>query len=83
MKPAKIYNFIEKWGEIPFFTISIATLPIWFPLLAFWVILDPAYRMAIRRNRGGRLKSIQTDLSMRSIHEEPNMRIGIDFSSRK
>ena len=83
MKPAKIYNFIEKWREIPFLTISIATLPIWFLLLAFWVILDPPYRMAIRRNRVGSLKSIQTDLSMRGIHEEPNMRIGVDFSSRK
>ena len=83
MRPAKIYKGIEKWGEIPFLTFSIATLPLWFPLLALWVILDPPYRMGIRRNRGGRLRSIKTNLSMRSIHEEPNMRIGIDFSSRK
>ena len=64
MKPAKIYNFIEKWGEIPFLTISIVTLPIWFPLLAFWVILDPPYRMGIRRIRGRRLKLNTTDLSV-------------------
>jgi hypothetical protein len=51
MKPAKIYKVIEKWGEIPFLAISIATLPLWFPLLALWVILDPPYRIAIWKNR--------------------------------
>lgn len=49
MRTAKIYKGIEKWGEIPFLAISIATLPVWFPILAIWVIVDPFYRIAMQK----------------------------------
>ena len=47
----RFFEFFENIGEKIFLIFGIVTLPIWFPVLALWVIFDPAYRIKIWQNR--------------------------------
>jgi hypothetical protein len=42
---------IERWGEPVFVVLAFATLPVWFPLLATWVIIDPFYRVSVWKSQ--------------------------------
>lgn len=42
---------IEHWGEAVFIFLAVATLPVWFPLLAIWVIVDPFYRVSVWKSQ--------------------------------
>lgn len=53
MKKRKIFRTIEKLGEIPFIICAITLLPLWFPALVLWVVLDPSYRFTIWVSRLG------------------------------
>ena len=50
---------IERGGEPVFIVLAFATLPVWFPLLATWVIIDPFYRVSV-------LKSQRLEASLKS-----------------
>lgn len=47
MKKRKIFRTIEKLGEIPFIIFGIILLPLWFPAVVLWVVLDPSYRFTV------------------------------------
>jgi hypothetical protein len=42
---------IERWGEPVFVVLAFATLPVWFPLLETWVIIDPFYRVSVWKSQ--------------------------------
>ena len=42
---------IERWGEPVFVVLAFATLPVWFPLLATWAIIDPFYRVSVWKSQ--------------------------------
>jgi hypothetical protein len=44
-------KIIERWGEPVFVVLASATLPVWFPLLAAWVIIDPFYRVGVWKSQ--------------------------------
>ena len=44
-------KIIERWGEPVFVVLAFATLPVWFPLLAAWVIIDPFYRVSVWKSQ--------------------------------
>jgi hypothetical protein len=44
-------KIIERWGEPVFVVLAFATLPVWFPLLATWVIIDPFYRVSVWKSQ--------------------------------
>jgi hypothetical protein len=70
MKKRKIFRTIEKLGEIPFIIFGIILLPLWFPALVLWVVLDPSYRFTIWVSRlsvaeGERTVSKRCDITTR------------------
>jgi hypothetical protein len=56
----RIIDILETKGEIVFIALGIATLPIWFPILVLWVVIDPKYRIKkILQTRKERNHSIE------------------------
>jgi hypothetical protein len=47
----KLINTIERWGEAIFIILAILTIPIWFPIVVTWVVVDPTYRISIWCNK--------------------------------
>jgi hypothetical protein len=73
----KVFDFLEVTGEKLFFILGIATLPIWFPIMLLWVIIDPSYRVKIWQSRKERIPSIESgkkNASSCCLEEPPKLK---------
>ena len=44
-------KILDRFGQPVFITLAVMSIPIWFPFLVVWVLIDPAYRWAMWRQR--------------------------------
>ncbi len=43
---------LDRYGQPIFILLAFMTLPLWFPLMFAWMIIDPPYRWAYWQKRG-------------------------------
>jgi hypothetical protein len=47
---------LEPFAEKLFITLGIILLPLWFPLVLIWVVVDPVYRIRLGDRKATRKK---------------------------
>lgn len=46
----RIFGSFFAVGEVIFIVLAVLALPVWFPLLIIWIVIDLPYRRAMRNS---------------------------------